>query len=49
MGDLEEFHGKSECGLVKIPPYAQDDSVDIRIGITLKDVAVRLHTRSARK
>ena len=49
MGDLEQFHGKSECGLVKILRCAQDDSVDIRIGIILKGAAVRLHARSARR
>ena len=43
------IHGKSECGLVKIPRYAQDDSVDIRIEIILKGPAVRLHARSARR
>ena len=40
MGDPEQFHGKCECGLVKILRYAQDDSVDIRIGIILKGAAV---------
>ena len=49
MGDPEQFHGKSECGLVKILRYAQDDSVDIRIGIILKGAAVRLHAKSARR
>ena len=49
MGDPEQFHGKSECGLVRILRYAQDDSVDIRIGIILKGAAVRLHARSARR
>ena len=34
---------------MKIPRYAQDDSVDIRIGIILKGAAVRLHARSARR
>ena len=46
MGDPEQFHSKSECGLVKILRCAQNDSVDIRIGIILKGVAVRLHARS---
>ena len=47
--NLEQFHSKSARGLVKIPRYAQDDSVDIRIGIILKGAAVRLHARSARR
>ena len=47
--DLLQFHDKSERGPVKIPRYAQDDSVDIRIGIILKGAAVRLHARSARR
>ena len=34
---------------MKILRYAQDDSVDIRIGIILKGAAVRLHARSARR
>jgi hypothetical protein len=34
---------------VRIPRYALDDSVDIRIGIILKGAAVRLHARSARR
>ena len=33
---------------MKIPRYAQDDSVDIQIGIILKGAAVRLHARGAR-
>ena len=49
MGDPEQFHGKSARGLVKILRCAQDDSVDIRIGIILKGAAVRLHARSARR
>ena len=49
MGDPEQFHSKSECGLVKILRCAQDDSVDIRIGIILKGAAVRLHARSPRR
>ena len=40
---------KVSAGLVKIPRYAQDDSVDIRIEIILKGPAVRLHARSARR
>ena len=47
--DLLQFHDKSERGPVQIPRYAQDDSVDIRIGIILKGAAVRLHARSARR
>ena len=34
---------------MKILRYAQDDSVDIRIGIILKGAAVRLHARGARR
>ena len=48
MRDPEQFHGKSECGHVKTPRYAQDDNVDIWIGIILKGAALRLHDRSAR-
>ena len=38
-GDLERFDAKSARGLLKILRYAQDDSVDIRIGMFLKGVA----------
>ena len=49
MGDPEQFHGKSECGLVKILRCAQDDSVGAWIGVILMGAAVRLHARSARR
>ena len=48
-GDLEQFHGKSACGLVKILRCAQDDSVGAWIGVILKGAAGRLHARSARR
>ena len=48
-GDLEQFHGKSACGLVKILRCAQDDSVGAWIGVILMGAAVRLHARSARR
>ena len=49
MWDLEQFHGKSACGLVKILRCAQDDSVGAWIGVILKGAAVWLHARSARR
>ena len=40
MGDPEQFHGKSVCGLVKILRCAQDDSVGAWIGVILMGAAV---------
>lgn len=48
-GDLEQFHGKSARGPLKILRCAQDDSVGAWIGVILKGAAVRLHARSARR